>query len=123
MRLEELKVYELSMEIGEEIYSLVNDWDTFQKWAFGMQLVKAVDSIAANISEGFGRFFYKENIQFQYYARGSMSETKTWLTKSKDRKVITEEQWETLMKKLDELGKRHNSYIKSIGKFHSSDEQ
>jgi four helix bundle protein len=88
-----------------------------------MQLVKAVDSIAANISEGFGRFFYKENIQFQYYARGSMSETKTWLTKSKARKVISEEQWEILMKKLEELGKRHNSYIKSIGKNQFSDEK
>jgi len=44
-------------------------------------LIKAVDSVAANISEGFGRYHYKEAKHFSYYSRGSLYETKTWLTK------------------------------------------
>jgi four helix bundle protein len=69
MRLEELLVYQLSMDIGERIWKIVVDWDYFSKDTIGKQLVKAIDSVAANLSEGFGRFFYKENKQFGYYAR------------------------------------------------------
>jgi len=63
-------------------------WDFFAKDTIGKQFVKLTDSIAANISEGFGRFFYKENRQFGYYARGSLFETTTWLTKAHNRKLI-----------------------------------
>jgi four helix bundle protein len=49
------------------------------------QLIKAIDSVAANLSEGFGRYFYKENRQFCYYSRGSLFETKTWLRKAFNR--------------------------------------
>uniref|UniRef100_UPI0032163BE4 four helix bundle protein n=1 Tax=uncultured Draconibacterium sp. TaxID=1573823 RepID=UPI0032163BE4 len=115
MGLEDLVVYKLAMEIGDEIYSIVEKWEKFHKWTTGKQLVEASDSIAANISEGYGRYFYKENKQFQYYSRGSQAETKTWLTKATNRKLIDEETYNLLILKLDELGKRHNSYIKSIG--------
>jgi four helix bundle protein len=115
MRLEDLIVYQLAMEIGDEVYSIVEKWDNFHKWTTGKQLVEAADSIAANISEGYGRYFYKENRQFQYYSRGSQTETKTWLTKANNRKQIDEESFISLMTKLEELGKRHNNYIKSIG--------
>lgn len=115
MKLDDLKVYQLAMEIGDEIYFKVNEWDSFQKWTTGKQLVEAADSIAANISEGYGRYFYKENRQFQYYSRGSQSETITWLTKAKNRKLISDIEFDNFMIKLEELGKRHNNYIKSIG--------
>ncbi|HKJ78798.1 MAG TPA: four helix bundle protein [Prolixibacteraceae bacterium] len=118
MKLEDLKVYQLAMEIGDEIYFLVEKWDNFHKWTTGKQLVEAVDSIAANISEGSGRYFYKENRQFQYYSRGSQLETRTWLTKVFQRKHIDEQTYQSLIEKLDELGKRDNAYINSIG--HSS---
>lgn len=67
MKLEDLKVYQLAMEIGDEIYFKVDEWESFQKWTTGKQLVEAADSIAANIREGYGRYFYKENRQFQYF--------------------------------------------------------
>ena len=91
MKLEDLIVYQLAMEIGDEIYFIVNKWDNFYKWTTGKQLVEAADSIAANISEGYGRYFYKENRQFQYYSRGSQTETITWLTKARNRKHIDED--------------------------------
>lgn len=115
MKLEDLKVNQLAMEIGDEIYFKVVEWESFQKGTTGKQLVEAVDSIAANISEGYGRYFYKENRQFQYYSRGSQSEIITWLTKAKNRKLISEIEYDNYMLKLEELGKRHNNYIKSIG--------
>ena len=56
--LDDFKVYQLAMEIGEEIFEIVKDWDYFHKDTVGKQLVRAVDSIAANLSEGLGRYHY-----------------------------------------------------------------
>jgi four helix bundle protein len=116
MKLEDLKVYQLAMEIADDIWFLVDEWEAFPKWTTGKQLVEAADSMAANISEGYGRYFYKENRQFQYFSRGSQTETITWLTKSGNRKLISNEVFDDFMKRLEELGKRHNNYIKSIGR-------
>src|SRR3989339_635850 len=90
MKLEELQVYQLAMEMAEKIWIIVVNWNYFEKDTIGKQFVRAADSIAANLSEGFGRYFYKENKQFCYYSRGSLFETKTWLRKAFNRKLIEE---------------------------------
>ena len=56
MKLEEFKVYQLSMEIAEKIWVIVDGWNNFAKDTVGKQLVRAVDSVAANLSEGYGRY-------------------------------------------------------------------
>ncbi len=89
MKLEDLQVYQLSLEIGESVWKIVNTWDYFVKDTVGKQLIRSADSIAANISEGFGRYHYKDSKRFYYISRGSLFETKTWLEKSKNRKLIT----------------------------------
>ena len=52
------------MEIGEIVWNIVIRWEYFEKKTLGVQLVDAADSIAFNISEGYGRFHYKENKNF-----------------------------------------------------------
>ena len=116
MKLEELQVYQLAMDLGESVWKIVIVWNYFEKDTIGKQLVRSADSVATNLSEGFGRFFYKENKQFCYYSRGSLFETKTWLTKAKNRKLINADQFENFTKDIDFIGKKLNSYIKSIGK-------
>lgn len=116
MKLEELHVYQLSMDVGEIVWVQVQKWDYFSKDTIGKQLVRAVDSVAANLSEGFGRYFYKESKQFGYYSRGSLYETKTWLTKAHNRKLLNDENFRTLMKEINTIVKQLNMYIKSIGK-------
>jgi len=120
MKLEELKVYQLSMSIAEEIWNIANTWDYFTKDTIGKQLVRAADSIAANLSEEFGRFFYKEERQFCYYSRGSLYETLTWLTKASNRKLISNEDHERFTKEITNIGVKLNNYINSIGKRNST---
>lgn len=57
MTLEEIQTYQLAMDLGERVWVIVDRWNYFAKDTVGKQLVKAADSIAANISEGYGRFF------------------------------------------------------------------
>lgn len=115
MDLDELKVYQLAMDVGETCWNIVNEWNYFQKDTIGKQLVRSADSIAANISEGYGRYHFKENKNFNFYARGSLFETKTWLTKAHNRGYIDELTFLKLKKELNELGYLLNRYIKSIG--------
>ena len=114
-KLTELEVYNLALEIGEEVYSEIRDWEWFDKSTLGIQLIKSIDSIAANISEGFGRYYYKENKLFCYYARGSLTESITWITKALNRKLISEVTSNNLINKLELLHKKLNNYIKAIG--------
>lgn len=115
MKLEELKVYQIAMEMGEEVYQQVIRWEYFDKDTIGKQLVRSMDSVAANISEGFGRYHFKENKHFLFYARGSLYEVKTWIAKANKRKIISDEKFEEMKQKLEELGVKLNNYIKSIG--------
>ncbi len=115
MKLEELEVYQMGMEIGDQAWSIVQKWNYFAKDAVGKQLIKAADSIAANISEGYGRYYYKENRQFCYYSRGAAFETLTWITKEKNRKLISELEFSVLKKDLNTFIIKLNRYIRSIG--------
>jgi four helix bundle protein len=115
MKLEELQVYQLSMKLGEDVWAIVIKWDYFPKDTIGKQLVRAVDSIAANLSEGFGRYHFNEAKHFSYYSRGSLYESKTWLQKASNRKLITETDYKSLIKEIDNIGVRLNNYINSIG--------
>jgi len=115
MKLEELNVYNLAMDIGERVWAVVSKWNYFEKDTVGKQWARAADSMAANLSEGFGRFHYKENKQFCYYSRGSLFETKTWLTKAHNRGLVGDDEHARLCKDLNTIGIKLNNYIKSIG--------
>lgn len=123
MKLEELKVYEMSMEMGERVWKIVSKWGYFEKDTIGKQLVRSADSVAANLCEGFGRFHYKEAKNFSYYSRGSLYETKTWITKAHERELIPEEEFRSLAKDINYIGRMLNNYIKSIGTNKQSDPQ
>lgn len=82
----------------------------------GKQVIRSSDSIAANIAEGYGRYFYKENRQFCFYSRGSILETKTWIKKARGRNLITDEQYNNLYSKLEQVHIKLNAFMKFIGK-------
>ena len=115
MKLEDLQVYQISMKLAHEVHDLILEWDNFHKFSTGTQLLNAADSISANISEGYGRFHYNDHKNFLYFSRGSLSETKTWLTKAVNRKLISDEVFTDLINRYNSLGIKRNNYIKSIG--------
>jgi four helix bundle protein len=98
LKLEDLEVYKVSMEIGEIIWQIVMKWDYFERKTLGAQIVDAADSIAFNISEGYGRFHFKENKNFCYYSRGSAKEILIGVNKVKMRKLISDEEYLCLLK-------------------------
>ena len=103
------------MRIGDQVWDHVTEWTFFEKDTVGKQWVRCTDSIAANISEGYGRFHYLENKKFCYYSRSSLDETLTFLEKAATRNLIPESNALQLKNDLTILRKRLNSYIRSIG--------
>lgn len=112
--IDDLEIYQIAMEVGEIIWEKVENWDWFGKQTVGTQLVRSADSIASNIAEGYGRFFFKERRQFIFYSRGSLLETKTWVTKALRRKLITQPEYDFLIEKLHTLHYKINIYLKKL---------
>ena len=121
--IDELEVYKLAMEIGEEIWTVVDKWPEFPKKVVGIQFCKAGDSIAANISEAHGRYHYKDKKNFCFFSRGSLLESKTWLKKSHNRKFIDDEVHTSIHDKLRRCHYLLNQYIKSIGTSNGGDDK
>ena len=112
--LEKLEVYQFSETFSDVIWNMVMDWDNFKKDTIGKQIVRSADSIAANIAEGYGRYYYKESKQFFFYSRGSLQETKSWLSKCKRRKIIESAIADELLNEAEKILAKLNGYIKFI---------
>ena len=112
---ENLRVYNLSEVVADQIWDFVTTWDWFAKDAVGKQFLRAADSIGANIAEGHGRGTYKDNRHFCRIGRGSLNETRHFLRRAFRRNLLTEEQIEQLRPLIAQLGPTLNAYIKSIG--------
>ena len=112
---EKLDVYRLAEKLGDEVWAIVTGWDHFAKDTVGKQLVRATDSIGANIAEGLGRGSFPDNRRFVRTARSSLNEAKHWLRRAHQRRLLKPEAVTRLKPLIDELGPRLNAYLKSIG--------
>jgi len=112
---ENLEVYKLAEKLSDQIWDIIALWDHFAKDTVGKQLVRAADSVGANIAEGSGRGSYQDNRRFVRIARGSLNETKHWLRRAFRRKLLADDQVTALKPLLDELAPRLNAYLRSIG--------
>ncbi|RYY39214.1 MAG: four helix bundle protein [Chitinophagaceae bacterium] len=112
--LEELEIYNLAQEDSDKIWKIVDGWDPFPKWRIGSQFTEAADSISSNIAEGYGRYFFKQQIVFCFYARGSLMESKNWLFKARKRNLIDDAILEELVNDLRTIHKKLNSYVKRL---------
>ena len=114
--IDDMEVYQIGMVIGDEVWSLVDKWDQWKKDTIGKQLVKAADSIAATFSEGYGRYTFKDRKNFCYISRGSLIETRTWLTKARSRNIISTKIYDDFIDKLRSLNHKLNTYISSLNR-------
>lgn len=113
---ENLRVYQLAEELADRIWEIVLGWNIFARDTVGKQLVKAADSISANIAEGTGRGTFVDNRRFVRIARGSLNETQNWLRRAYKRKLLNDKQVKSVKPLIDELAPKLNAYLNSIGK-------
>jgi four helix bundle protein len=113
---EKLRVYQLSEKLADDLWNIVITRDSFAKDTVGKQIVRAADSIGANISEGSGRGSAQDNRRFVRMARGSLYETIHWLRRSYMRKLLSQAEVKKLRLLVEELAPTLNAFLSSVDK-------
>lgn len=102
------KSKEFSLRIYREVLPLL---PTEEKWNLNQQLRRSSLSVPANIAEGYGRFYYQDNIRFCYIARGSLEETLSHLVIAHDMQFIPKGLFDSLEQDGEKLTQLINGYI------------
>jgi len=114
MKLGNLEIYNRALKLSDKIWEIYKLLENDLKYNIGSQVIRSIDSIGANIAEGYGRFHYKDSVKFYYNARGSLWESKHWILLLYKRNLIDEEKYIKLINDLEILGKKLNGFINSI---------
>jgi four helix bundle protein len=112
LRLEEIRAYKISYTLSNQVWYIVKEWDYLAKDTIGKQYVRSIDSISANIAEGFGRYHKRDKIKFYRYSYGSLRETLDWTEKAFTRELISREQYKQIIGELGRLPREINYLIK-----------
>jgi four helix bundle protein len=87
----DLVAYQRATALSSELHRAVAAWPKFDMWSLGLQLVRAADSIGANIAEAAGRFHVADRRRLLLIARGSLYEAEHWIATAIDRGLLARE--------------------------------
>lgn len=111
LKLNDIEAYKIAFKLSNSVWDIVLRWDYFAKDTVGKQFIRAVDSISANLAEGFGRYSKKDKIKFYRYSFGSLYESLDWNEKSHIRKLLTADEYSLIFTEFIKLPKAINSLI------------
>jgi four helix bundle protein len=103
-------------DLADAAWRSVRQWSGLDRDTVGKQLIRSADSVGANIAEGFGRGAGADNRRCVRIALGSLYETKHWLRRAYQRRLLRDDEIEVFRPMLDKLLPMLNAYLKSIGK-------
>jgi four helix bundle protein len=110
--LNRLEVWKRAKDFALRIYrEVLPDLPAEEKWGLAQQLCRSSTSISANIAEGYGRFYYQDNVRFCYTARGSLEETLSHLVFCHEAGFVSKPVYKSLAQEGAEIGKMLNGYI------------
>lgn len=102
------KAKDFALRVYREVLPLL---PSEEKWSLKQQLRRSTNSIPANIAEGYGRFYYQENIRFCYNARGSLEESLSHLVICYELEYIPKPLFDSLEQDGEKLTQLINGYI------------
>jgi four helix bundle protein len=113
-RFQDLKIWQLAIEIANELFDVADDLEQKRLYRFADQLRGAGMSMSNNIAEGSGSSSKKDFKQFLNIARRSTFENANILILLKKRDLITEKELEKLLDKLDHLCRQITNFQSSL---------
>ena len=111
---EDLDVWKKARVLRKDISKLVKGFPKEEKYKLVDQMLRSSRSITANIAEGYGRFHYKENMQYCRQSRGEAFELLDHLLVSFDEKYINDKILSKFKKQIFEVIHLINGYIKYL---------
>ena len=116
----DLAAWQLGRQLRVKIYDVSRKFPGEEKYVLLAQLRRAAISVTANVAEGFGRFSYRENIQYCRQARGSAYEIRDHLTTALDAGYIAQEEWVEIDALTQRVAQVLNGYIRATQKRQSN---
>jgi four helix bundle protein len=113
---EDLECWKAAVEVRKFIAELIKKLPATEKYDLIDNMKRASRSATRNIAEGYGRFHYKENIQFCRHSRGSLYELIDDLITCNDENFITGEEYKQGRAKIDKALAILNGYINYLTK-------
>jgi four helix bundle protein len=112
----ELKIWQKSIDLVVDVYKLTAAFPTEEKYGLISQVRKAAVSIPSNIAEGAGRNTDKDFSNFLGISNGSSYEVMTQLIVSQRLNLVSEEEVQPILNKLDEVQKMTYAFQKTLKK-------
>ena len=109
--IENTPVFQTFVGVCDRIWALIAKCTPFDRDTVGKQLVRAADSIGANLVEGDGRYGDREAVQFFRIARGSARETRYWLERAASRAILPTDEVDRLITDLTSATRQLNGLI------------
>lgn len=116
LELHNLKAYQLSCEYSQKSWIIYKKLDWQLRKIIGDQFITSIDSVGANIAEGYGRYHYLDKIKFYYNSRGSLLESKHWFDRLHERNIINDQDYLELFEIYKNLKPCLNGLINSAYK-------
>jgi four helix bundle protein len=117
IELKNLEVYQLSRKLSTIAWSIFCRMNFEDKKHIGDQFLRSVDSIGANIAEGYGRYHYLDKVRFYYNSRGSHYEAFIhWLELMSEREKISKEEFVSISETALTLRIKLNNFISATSK-------
>jgi four helix bundle protein len=113
---EDLKCWQACREVRIFVSELVKSYPKEERFSIVDNMKRAARSTTQNIAEGFGRFHYKENMQFCRVSRGSLYELIDDLITSIDEGFINKEDYELGRTKISNAMALLNGYINYLNR-------
>jgi four helix bundle protein len=110
--LERLEAWSKSIDFALRIYKEVLPLlPPEERWGLSQQMRRSAQSVPANIAEGYGRYYYQDNVRFCYMARGSLEELLSHLVLAHHVGFIPPELFKQLSDQGNDLVRLINGYI------------
>lgn len=108
----DLEVYQLSRQLSKYAWSIYESLVWQDKKIMGDQFIESVDSVGANIAEGYHRYHFLDKVKFYFYSRGSLAECTThWIELLFERGKVSKEKFDDFTLIAKKLEVKLNNFI------------
>lgn len=112
--LKDLEVYQLSRKLSAIAWGLYSKMTYEQKKIIGDQFIRSMDSVGANIAEGYARYHYLDKVRFYHMSRASLAEAcQHWCELMLEREIINQQTFDSIQDINKPLEVKLNNFIAS----------
>lgn len=109
-----LRIWQNATSLVEDIYTTSDSFPKQELYSLTSQIRRSSNAVPANIAEACGRYYKKDKVRVLYISRGEIEETRSHLIVATRLRYVTNEQYDTLENKYNDLKKQVNAYINHL---------